>query len=225
MSYSLIIPVYNEIHKLSLLFEKLNQLPKDIEVFIVDDGSTDGSADLINKNKHFLIINNKVNSGKGYSIVKGSKLASKENIILLDSDLEIDVNEIPKLIKSYEYSSSSALLGKRWDVKNLKIFSPNHFGNYLLTNIFNNLFNTEFNDVLCCVRIINTNLFKSLNIESNGFGIEIETIGKLTNLKIQAIEHKVKYKRRSYEDGKKIKIFHGFNILFRMIKVKFFQLS
>lgn len=222
LSYSIIIPLYNEAKALKYLIPKLEKLSQEnFEIILVDDGSNDGSWEIIKKRDSFISIKNESNLGKGKSIINGSALVSKNNIILFDSDLEIDITEIPKLINSYEKYKNKVLIGIRWDFKLINDYNIHFLGNYILTGIFNFLFKKKYRDVLCCIRVIDTKLFKSLKLKSRGFGIEVETLGKLAKNGIPTIEHKVSYKRRSREDGKKIKFAHAFNILIRMIKVKY----
>ncbi len=221
-SYSMIIPVYNEAEALKCLLPKLEKLSKkNIEIILVDDGSNDGSWEIIKNKDSFISIKNESNLGKGKSITNGSKFASKSNIILFDGDLEIDITEIPKIINAYEKHKNNVLIGIRWDLKLINDYDIHFFGNYMLTTIFNLLFKKKHHDVLCCIRVINTKLFKSLQLKSRGFGIEVETLGKLAKNGIPTIEYKVLYKRRSRNDGKKIKFAHALNILIRMIKVKY----
>ena len=222
MSYSIIIPLYNEARALKNLIPKLEKISSDLfEIILIDDGSDDGSWDIIKNNSFLISIKNNFNCGKGAAIVKGSLIASKDNIILIDSDLELDLNELPKLINVYEKNKDKVLIGIRWNLKLLNNLDIHCLGNYFLTTVFNFIFKKKYNDVLCCIRIINTELFKTLNIESKGFGIEVETLGKLIKNDIPLIEHKVSYKRRKRKDGKKIKFIHTFNILIRMLKVKY----
>ena len=103
MTYSLIIPIFNEERILPKLIDKLHKLDNQhIEIIIIDDGSYDGTKDILACDSQFLVKQNKINLGKGASIARGLELASAKNIILMDGDLEIDINDIPKLILNYE---------------------------------------------------------------------------------------------------------------------------
>ena len=114
MNYTVIIPIYNEINTLKQLLKKLSYFTTNLEIIIVDDGSYDGTDKLLKNQTRFKIIENKKNRGKGYSIRKGIKSASYENIILIDGDLEIDIEQIPFLIKRYEVLKQTVLVGIRW---------------------------------------------------------------------------------------------------------------
>ena len=225
MTYSLIIPIFNEERVLPNLIDKLHKLDnKHIEIIIIDDGSNDGTKDILVDNSQFIVNQNKINLGKGASIARGLELASAKNIILMDGDLEIDINDIPKLILNYEKNKSDVLTGIRWQGKyDYQKFDINMFGNYIINYIFNLLFKTDFGDVLCCVKILNTKVFKSLDIQSNGFSIEVETMAKLVLNGFTIKEHSIKYNRRTAQEGKKLKISDSWNIIWTIFKIRFFR--
>ena len=225
MLYSLIIPIFNEERILPKLIDKLHKLNnKKIEVIIIDDGSNDGTKNILDNNNQFIIKHNEYNLGKGASILKGLELASSKNIIIIDGDLEIDINNIPKLILHYENDKSDVLTGVRWDGRSdYKNFDINKFGNYVINSIFNFLYETNFKDVLCCVKIIDTKVFKSLNIQSHGFSIEVETMAKLTLNGFTIKEQSIKYNRRTIQEGKKLKISDSWNIIWTIFWVRFFK--
>ena len=223
MNYTVIIPIYNEINTLNQLLKKLNYFPNNLEVIIVNDGSHDGTDKLLKNQTKFKIIENQKNRGKGYSIRKGIKSASFENIILIDGDLEIDIEQIPILIKRYETLKQTILVGTRWpNIQNKKLATFNDLGNFTFNFIFNIIYDTNFNDILCCVKIIKKNIISSLNLTNDGFSIESEIMAKLAMKKIPVEEISVSYKRRSVKQGKKLKMIHGLSILSTILKTKFF---
>jgi len=225
MNYSIIIPIYNEERSLPSLLDKLEKIPNEIEVIIVDDGSND-QTDIILSNYHnFTILQNKSNIGKGASIKKGVESASNQNIILMDGDLEIDIDDIPKLITRFENNNNDALVGIRWLKNDYHSFEINRIGNYLINSFFNLLYNSSLNDVLCCVRILDVNLFKSLDIQSNRFSIEVETMAKLVLKGLIIEEVIIRYNRRTLDEGKKLKISDSWNIIWTIIKLKLFTKS
>ena len=223
MTYSLIITIFNEERTLPELIKRLNNLnDKKIEIIIMNDGSNDSTNFILNKNNKFIIKRNKINRGKGYSIIKGLDFATKNNVILMDGDLEVDINEIPALIKKYESSKSDVLAGVRWGNKGNNQYSDiNMVGNFIINSIFNLLFKTNFNDVLCCVKILNLKKFKSLNVQSQGFSIEIETMAKMVLNGYSIKEVPIKYNRRTTKEGKKLKFSDSWNIIWTMLILKF----
>ncbi len=223
MDYSLIIPIYNEERTLPKLLEILKKKikKKNIEVIIINDGSDDRTDVILNSQNNFKIIKNKRNIGKGAAIKKGIKYAINKNIILIDGDLEVDINDVLKLIKQYENTNCDAFVGIRWDKNDKMGKSINALGNYIINGLFNFLYRSNLSDVLCCLKIIDKSLLKSLFIQSEGFSIEVEIMAKLL-LKNKIIkEEKIYYKRRTAEQGKKLKFSDGWNIIWTMLKLRF----
>jgi|TARA_B110000495_G_C22989636_1_gene582590 dolichol-phosphate mannosyltransferase len=220
MSYSLVIPVYNEGRLLNNLLENLKALDQQIEIIIVDDGSNDETQKILSKIKDHTIVTNTHNNGKGSAIKNGVKVAKNENIILFDGDLEIKIESISELIQKYEKDAFSPITGIRWGKNENLNFELNRLGNYFINNFFNIIYQSDFNDVLCCVKIINKNLFNSLNLLSNGFDIEVEIMAKLINKNVMIREAPVNYNRRTVEEGKKLKISDSLKILKKIILVK-----
>ena len=134
MTYTLIIPIYNEVRTLHILLKKLQRLDDNIEIIIIDDGSNDGTKELLIESNQFNIIRNESNLGKGVSIRKGIDLASNQNIILMDGDLEVDIDDIPKLITRFENRNIDALVGVRWKENSDLNFDINTIGNYFINS-------------------------------------------------------------------------------------------
>lgn len=220
MNYSIVIPVYNEESSLQKLFKQLKLLDNDIEIIIVNDGSTDQTNSILKEEKNYYLINNSTNKGKGFSIIKGIRKANNKNIILMDGDLEIDLKCIPKLIKVFEEKENHVVVGNRW-INNLsENKNINTYGNYFFNFLFNQLYGTKLNDVLCCAKIINKKILNQLNLNSSGFSIEIEIMSKLAKKNIDIKEIEVTYNRRTKNEGKKLKISDGWEILWKMFYVK-----
>ena len=111
----------------------------------------------------------------------------------------------------------------RWKKDGDYKFEINTIGNYFINLLFNFLYNSKLNDVLCCVKILDKNLFQSLDIQSKGFSIEVETMAKLV-LKGMIIEEvNIQYNRRTLKEGKKLKISDSWNIIWMMLIIKFYQ--
>ncbi len=195
---------------------------KRIEIIIIDDGSDDGTKEILKDNNQFIIKRNEINLGKGASIKKGIELASNKNVILMDGDLEVDISDIPKLISKFEHSDSQVLTGVRWqDKKKTKDYSLNLIGNFVINIFFNLLFNTNFKDVLCCLKILKLKHFNLLNIQSQDFSIEVEIMAKLVLNKFTINEQSVNYNRRTIQEGKKLKFSDSWSIFSTMLKLRY----
>ena len=219
MTYSVIIPIYNEVRTLPKLINQLKSIKIATEIIIIDDGSDDGSEKILEnfKSKSLSVFKNITNLGKGASIKKAIEKVKTENIILIDGDLELDIEDIPHLIKKYEKHKKTVVTGIRWDKSTPLKFDINTIGNRLMNYVFNIIYNTNYNDVLCCLKIMNLNTYRHLDIKSNGFEIEVETMAKLALSNFPVKEIKIKYKRRTIDEGKKLKLSDGWKILWAII--------
>lgn len=220
MTYSVIITIYNEKKILPNLIKKLKKLDDTIQIIIVDDGSDDGSENIINDDLPFTIVKNKINRGKGASIIKALNYIKNKYTILIDGDLEIDVEDIPAYINIFENSNVDVISGNRWGKNNKNNFNINRLGNFLINGLFNALFFSNVKDVLCCLKILNSNLLKSLNLNSQSFSVEVEIMAKLFQRKKTIKEIYINYVRRSIQEGKKIKVTDSFDIIKKIIFLK-----
>ena len=218
MDYSLIIPIFNEQNTLEKLLFQLKNFDKKLEIIIINDGSTDETKSILEAQNDFSVIHNESNKGKGFSIIKGVNSCSRKNIILMDGDLEIELDSISKLVEEHEKYKNIVVIGSRWNQKSKDNLNINTYGNILINYLFNLLYNTSFEDVLCCVKILEKNLFTDLNIKSYNFNIEMEIMSKLVLKNVRFLQKNVIYKRRKSSDGKKIKLSDGWGILWEMIK-------
>ena len=231
MSYSLIIPIYNEVKTLPILLKQLHTLESVNEIILIDDGSTDGSQNILNHHcdiNESILIKNKFNLGKGQSIKKGIEIASSTNVILADADLEIDIEAISYLIEKHELmlnepKANNVLVGVRKSQENQNGLTLLDLGNKLINFIFNLIYKSNFEDILCCLKIINKNQILNFNLSSQGFEIETEIMAKIAKNKFLVKQVNIDYKPRSVEDGKKIKKSDSYYIFKKMIKEKFIR--
>jgi len=221
MSYSLIIPIFNEEKTLTTLISQIGTLNDNIEVIIINDGSNDRTKEIL-KNYHKLkVINHSKNFGKGTSLISGVKCATKKNVIFMDGDLEISIDCISNAIELHKKNHNSIIIGNRWNDKNKKEINFHTIGNIIINFFFNFLFKTKHKDILCCLKLIDKNLFESLNILSARFSVEAELMAKIAMKRMKVEEVDVNYVRRTIEDGKKLKIVDGFSIIKCLIKIKY----
>ena len=143
MSYSLIIPIFNEKVRLKNLLSQLKIFDNKIEVIIINDGSTDGTERTLRNQDSIKIINHKKNLGKGSSILTGVQNATRNNIILMDGDLEIHMSNVVRAIEKYESKSNCIIVGTRWNNSNKAPLSILTIGNYFINYVFNFLYRTN----------------------------------------------------------------------------------
>jgi len=224
MKFSVLIPVFNEEKTVIEVLKRLNSTKVDevdYEVIVINDGSTDKTKELLEQNKNLFskLINNERNLGKGFSVKEGLKVASGDYIIFQDADLEYDPIEFKKFIKVCRQFDADLILGSRF------IYSEytrshnilNKIGNHILTFIFNIFYNTTFTDIYSCYLCYKKILIDPNNLKSNGFDQHAEILCKAVKKGKKFYEVPISYNGRTHEEGKKIKFYHFFSVVFRII--------
>ena len=219
--YSILIPVHNELNSINILLDSLVPFSTNgHEIIIIDDGSTDGSNQLLQKSSIIKLITIDRNQGKGHALKEGLRTAVNNRIIVYDGDLELNPSDITNLMILEKDNKIRFVMGYRF--KSLNPLKSNFdWGNFMFTTFFNILFKTCHKDILCCAKAFYVNDIKMYNIVSNQFDIDIELSSILTiqnkNRTISQIP--LNYTRRSIQEGKKLKISDGWSILSRIIKM------
>ncbi len=227
---SIIVPVYNERATIQtvisrLLKVKFNNWNK--EVIIVDDGSTDGSRELLRKKNYrtvriFLHANNR---GKGAAIRTGIDKASGDYIIIQDADLEYNPKDIQKLLKIVDETSAMVVYGSRFKGQILDTFLIHRLANSILTMLTNILYGSKLSDMETCYKLIRTNILRKMNLSAMRFEFEPEVTARLLLNKIPITEVPISYVKRTYSEGKKINALDFFEAIFTLIKCRFFNVS
>ena len=219
--YSIIIPIHNEIDCLKKLLKSIeNYFFKGHEIIIIDDGSTDGSTQVLENSKLINLITIRNNKGKGYAIRQGLKIVKYDSVIIFDGDLELNPSEISKLMILDKKKKIYSAMGYRF--KSLNPFKSNFdWGNFMFTSFFNILFKSNHRDILCCAKAFYLNQSTKKYLTSNGFDIDIELSSVLTiNNNFKKIPQVLlSYNRRTIEEGKKLQISDGWNILAKTISM------
>ena len=232
MKVSIIIPVYNEKKTIISLLQKVLSI-KDIrkQIIIVDDGSNDGSTDLIKKysyNKNIKLIFHKRNKGKGAAIKSAVKYISGKIVIIQDADLEYSPNDYYKLLKPFSQENTKVVYGsrvlnkQRYSLK--KNFSTNFrvFANHILTSFSNIMNEQKLTDAHTCYKVFDAKVFKNLRLNENDFAFCPEVTTKISKKKIIIIEVPISYKGRGYDQGKKIGIKDAFRVFYVIFKHRYF---
>ena len=214
--YSIIIPVYNEASSIPKLLSLLKQYSLNgHEIIIVDDGSNDGSKSILKKCDFIKLISLKNNCGKGIAL-KNGLIASKNNkTIIFDGDLELNPNEIVKLMILNDNSES--IFATRYNKITLSSFW--NLGNLFLTTLFNFINGSNVKDALCCAKTFYKSNINLKKLSAKKFNIDIEIAGQLVK-KNNIKNILIKYNRRNKEEGKKLRFRDGFSIIFQIIKDK-----
>ena len=228
MILSVIIPVYNEINTLRKILEKIEKVPIEKEIIIVDDCSTDGTKEFLNKikKKKYKIFFHKKNSGKGSAIITASKHLSGKICIIQDADLEYNPQDYLKIInpilnKEFKVVYGSRILNKKNKIYKTFTSSFRIFANFFLTTFSNFINKQNLTDAHTCYKAFEISIFKKLHLEEKRFNFCPEVTTKLSNLKINILEVPISYKGRTGAEGKKISFWDGFEAIFTILKYKY----
>ena len=221
---SILVSVYNEEKTILDVLKRLSDIKKfghSIEVIVINDGSSDNSEKIINENKHLIdkLISNETNRGKGYSIKKGLESSNGKYIIFQDADLEYDPNDFLKFFKLIEKFNPDLIIGSRLNyseyTRSYNIL--NKFGNKLITFLFNIIYNTTFTDIYSCYACFKKDLLNINSLKTVGFEQHAEILCKVVKKGKKFYEVPINYNGRDYEEGKKIKFYHIFGVIFQII--------
>ena len=221
---SILVSVYNEEKTILDVLKRLSDIKKfghSIEVIVINDGSSDNSEKIINENKHLIdkLISNETNRGKGYSIKKGLELSNGKYIIFQDADLEYDPNDFLKFFKLIEKFNPDLIIGSRLNysdyTRSYNIL--NKFGNKLITFLFNIIYNTTFTDIYSCYACFKKDLLNINSLKTVGFEQHAEILCKVVKKGKKFYEVPINYNGRDHEEGKKIKFYHIFGVIFQII--------
>ena len=223
-SLTVIVPVFNEEKTVQESLSRLDSVDIVSKIIIVDDCSSDNSNILIqefiqDKNKYLLLKTNN-NSGKGKAIEKAQEYIDTDYVAIHDADLEYYPEDFYSMYEKID--KNNLVLGSRFigNLKRNNFYSRTLFANYFLSKLFSMIYKNRVTDVASCYKMIPTEYFKKIKIESSGFEFEIEVLAKYLNDNNKISEVPINYSGRSYAEGKKIKSIDGFKYIYWMFKCK-----
>jgi len=228
MKLSIVIPVYNEKNTIEEIIGKVRNvnLELDKEIILVDDGSTDGTREILDKLRaeDLKIIFHDINKGKGNALQTGFSEASGDYVIIQDADLEYDPKEYPQLLAPLLDGRADAVYGSRFlGGPHRVLFCWHYLGNKMLTTFSNMLSNLNLTDMETCYKVFRKEILDKITLKSKRFGIEPEITLKLARLKCRIYEVPISYSGRDYSEGKKIGWKDGVAAIFHIIRYKFFD--
>ena len=220
---SIIVPVYNEEKTVVDVIEHLKKLPFNKEIIIIDDGSTDGTREILSNIKDLAvkIVFHETNKGKGSAIATGLKNAEGEIIAIQDADLEYDPNQLVELIKPIQDNKADVVYGSRFLKENPNIYKRYLLGNKFITWLINIFYEAHFTDSYTCYKIFRKEIIEKFNLESKRFEVEAEISIKVAKEKINFLEVPINYSPRSLEQGKKISFKEAIKGVLTILKYKF----
>lgn len=228
MKLSIIIPVYNEKHTIEEVINRVREtdVGMEKEIVIVDDGSKDGTQDVLNNlnfpdTKTFF---HAKNQGKGAALHTGFSNAQGDIILIQDADLEYDPAEYPTLLKPILDGRADVVYGSRFlGGPHRVLFFWHYVGNKFLTTLSNMLSNLNLSDMETCYKVIKKDVLERITLKSKRFGFEPEITIKLAKLKAKIYEVPISYSGRDYSEGKKIGWRDGIAAIYHILRFKFFK--
>jgi len=234
MKLSIVIPVYNEEKFFSLLLERVRAVPIDKELIVVEDCSTDGTREVIEKmaeewghdpRNELRIFFHDRNQGKGAAVRTGLREVRGDIVIIQDADLEYDPAEYPALIDPIVAGHADVVYGSRFLGKPHRAMLFWHdVGNRFLTLVNNVLTNLNLTDVETCYKVFKAEFAPKIVLKSDRFGFDPEITARLVRLKCRFYEVAITYHGRDFDEGKKITWRDGFVVLWAMIKYNLLRL-
>jgi glycosyltransferase involved in cell wall biosynthesis len=205
---SILMPVYNEEARLPEALKQALAIdyPCDVELVIVNDGSADGTGEILTRvdDTRVRVVTHARNQGKGAAIKTGVQQAAGDYLVILDADLEYDPQDIPRLLEPVLDGRAEVVYGNRTFGSHSSFSYWYVMGNKAVTTYANMLFNCYLGDLETCFKLMPVELYRSLDIRSKGFGMEAEVTGKLLRNGIRPFEVPISYRARTREEGKKI---------------------
>lgn len=206
MLLSIVIPVYNEKNTILAILDKIKELPTDLtrEIIIVDDGSKDGTREILEtlkKESGYKIIFKPQNSGKGDSLIVGFRESQGDYVIIQDADLEYDPVDYLKLLDEVQKNPKTVVYGSRFLGSYKDMSSLHYFGNKLLTLVTNILYGVYLTDMETCYKLFPGDFIRNVKINAKRFEFEPEITAKIIKSGYKIIELPINYYGRSFFRG------------------------
>ena len=221
---SVVMPVYNERDTIEEIVRRVLAVPLRLELIVVDDGSKDGSRDILSQladELKFKLVFQPANAGKGAALRRGFEEVTGDLVIIQDADLEYSPEEFPGLIQLICEGRADVVYGSRFLGRHRVFLFTHYAGNRLLTLMTNMLYNTMLTDMETCYKVMRTEVLRSMRLEEDGFGIEPELTAKIFKRGYRVYEIPITYDGRGYEEGKKITWRDGVVALWVLLKYRF----
>ncbi|MFL5905373.1 MAG: glycosyltransferase family 2 protein [Solirubrobacteraceae bacterium] len=221
MRVSFLIPAYNEAATIVEVLDRVDALPFEKQVIVVDDGSTDGTADLVAARDGVILLR-QPNRGKGSALRSAIGHIDGDIAVIQDADMEYDPAEVPKLIEPIERGAADVVYGSR-----LKGGEPQRaymfwhlLGNRFLSLLTGVLYNTTLSDMETGYKAFRSEVLRSLDLRQDDFGIEPEITAKVCLRRLRVYELPISYYGRTYAEGKNITWVDGFKAVWVLISTR-----
>ncbi|QJD80202.1 glycosyltransferase family 2 protein [Spirosoma rhododendri] len=227
MLLSVLIPAYNEIKSIDAIIEKIQAVPLEKEIIIVDDGSTDGTRERLatyNAVPNVRVIHHTHNQGKGAAIRTAIQHIQGDIAIIQDADLEYEPQDYVKLIEPIVAGREKVIYGSRFlKPENRHSYFSFYLGGQIVTWLTNLLYSQRLTDEPTCYKVFDSKFLQSIPLECNGFEFCPEVTAKVAKRGVRIHELPINYYPRSIEEGKKISWFDGIEAIWVLVKYRFVQ--
>lgn len=225
MKLSIVIPVYNEVATVEELVRRVQAVGLASEIILVDDGSTDGTRDLLKQMDGLpavKVLMHERNQGKGAAVRTGIAAATGEAILIQDADLEYDPRDIPALLRPLEEGRAQVVYGSRFLGGPHRVTMFWHqVANQLLTLMTNVLYNTILSDMETGYKLFRAEVIKNVPLRARRFDFEPEVTARLLKRRIRIYEVPISFDPREYSEGKKIGLKDAFSAVWTLVKYRF----
>jgi glycosyltransferase involved in cell wall biosynthesis len=225
MKLSVIIPVYNEVKSIQVILERVQAQKLAHEIIVVDDGSKDGTRDVLAKldgKKSVRVILHEHNKGKGAAVRTGMGAALGDVLLIQDADLEYDPRDYPTLLKPLNEGIADVVYGSRFLGGSRRVTMFWHqVANKLLTFMTNILYNTILTDMETGYKVFRREILDGMVLHANSFDFEPEFTAKILKRHFRIFEVPITFNPREYTEGKKIKLHDAFAAVWTLIKYRF----
>ncbi len=223
MKLTVVMPCYNERATIHEIVAKVLSQPFDIELLIVDDGSTDGTRDMLEvlakKHSQIRVLLQPHNQGKGAALRRGFKEATGDIVLVQDADLEYNPDEYDRLVGPIVAGKADVVYGSRFAGDSHRVLYFWHsVGNWFLTIMSNMATDLNLTDMETCYKCFRREVIQQVHLEEDRFGIEPEMTAKIARMNLRVWEVPISYDGRTYADGKKIGVRDGFRALYAITK-------
>ncbi len=228
MKLTVLIPVYNEAGTIEQCVDRLRRVPLELELIAIDDGSQDGSGEILERLKRegklAHVERHPRNRGKGAAIRSGIARAGGDVVVIQDADLEYDPMELPRLIEPIANGKADAVYGSRFQGGPHRVLYFWHsVGNRLLTLLSNMFTDLNLTDMETCYKLVRSDILKRLPLTAGRFGFEVELTARLAQAGARIWELPISYSGRTYAEGKKITWRDGLAALFHILRYNLFR--
>jgi glycosyltransferase involved in cell wall biosynthesis len=222
---SVIVPVFNERNTIVEIMRRMRavELPVDREIVVVDDGSDDGTQQVLAQlgDSTVKIVRHGSNRGKGAAIRTGLEHVTGDLVLIQDADLEYDPEDWPKLLAPVFAGKATVVYGSRFTGERRNMLYLHWVGNRMLSFVTDVLYNTTLSDMETGYKLFDRRVLDGITITSDRFDFEPEVTAKVLREKVRIYEVPISYTGREFDEGKKITWRDGFAALWTLIKFRF----